>query len=332
MVPRSPGKVVVASPNHAKGITMTARWRRLRPRDVALFWLVMAIAAIVVLLSASELCACGPRSASSADSEVAPAPLSLTLNAPNICDILHGGGELHGSKRDSLGRPADYSIGWYAGSEIQVSWEVNGGQEPYTLTIDGETRDNIGSFDGATGTGWVSCALEHGEAFWVGDATDEGVIQDGTYLADRYFREEPVVDSGLKQIEATATDANGQTASTSIEVYVVLSRGSTGDLLEAGKTYRIWGELLTIPEGFSLEIGGFEESFGGGPPLYELNVPGGPWVIALEEGTNREVFRRPLSFDAALDAFGDSIDLNQMLDELVASAGVLPIPATTDTP
>ena len=313
---------VVASPDTAKGITMTARWRRLRPRDVALFWLVAAIAATVVLLSASELCACGPRSASSADSEAAPTPLSLTLSAPNICDIRHGG-ELHGSKRDSLGRLVDYSIGWYAGSEIQVIWDVDGGQEPYTLTIDGETRDNIGSFDGATGTGWVSCALQHGEAFYLGEAADEGVIPDDQYHPQRIYRTEPVIDSGLKTIAATVTDAKGKTATTSINVYVILRVGTTGDILEGGKTYRIYGELLTIPKGVTLAVGGGEDTHDYGSSFF-LNVPGGEPVIGLEDGTNREIRRYVPSADFALAGLEEPEDIHAILDQLVASAGKEP--------
>ena len=84
----------------------------------------------------------------------------------------------------------------------------------------------------------------------------------------RGYRTEPEVDSGLKAIRAVVTDGSGATAEASIAVYVVLSVGSSGDILQSGETYRVLGTLLTVPEGVDhLILGGMVESDGGGARL-----------------------------------------------------------------
>lgn len=301
------------------GEDVKAKLSQVGIRDLALFAVLSAVTAIAVLVSASELCACGPQRASSAAGGQ-PEPLTLTLSGPQVCET-DPGYEALGSILHRNGRREVYSIGWTTPAEVEVSWEVSGGSVPYTLTIDGESRDNFGTLAGASGAGWVSCALEHGEAFY---EDDEGQVVSGyDYRPSRYYREQPTIDSGLKTIQATVTDAGGQTAKTSIDVYVILSRGGTGELLEGGKTYRVLGELLTIPAGIDLTFSGIESGFGG-YEAYILKVVGHPAVILLSWGTNREVVRDLPPTDGAGGASGDALDLGAKFDELVDSAGRLP--------
>ena len=316
--------------------------RRLNPLRLAAFALLTALTATLVLLGTSELCACGPSSVSSktSDSSVAE-PLSLTLSGPKICDVEPGGRYTIGG-RDARGRIYSTHLGWNSATEVNVTWQVTGGQGPYKLTIDGETRDNLadflGDFTGASGSGWVDCALEHGEAFYIGEASDEGIdLTDPNnfigYHPDRVYQEQPVIDSGLKIISATVTDANGDTATTSIDVYAILLRAGAYELLEGGKTYRVFGELLTIPEGINLEIGGVVQALGG-PTFYDLYVhgPDQPRLIALGLGTNQEIHRYDTNIAAAQSGSSSDTNLSDFLDELVASAGKLPPPASDDTP
>jgi len=74
------------------------------------------------------------------------------------------------------------------------------------------------------------------------------------------YREQPLNDSGLKTIAAAVTDAEGQTAAASVDVYTILDVGRSGWPLHGGKTYRVAGLLITIPEGVEMQIGGVESS------------------------------------------------------------------------
>ena len=141
-------------------------------------------------------------------------------------------------------------------AETPVTWSVSGGAAPYTLQIDGEGRDAAGAYAGATGTASVSCALRSSGVFFPHPLDEE----------HRRYRTEPEVDSGLKAIRAVVTDGSGATAEASVEVYVILELGGSGSILERGKTYRVFGLLLTAPESYDVEVGSTSEPQCDDPP------------------------------------------------------------------
>lgn len=291
---------------------MRTRLSRLRIRDLTVFVVVSTVTAIAVLIGTSEVCGCGLQRASSADDEQPAAePLTLMLSTPAVCESEpaqgYSGSALRQDEEGNWTKRVDVFLGWFGVGEVDVGWSFAGGTAPYTLTIDGESRDGAGSYESQTGTASVSCAQSFDETFI-------------NNFGERGYRGEPRVDSGIKTIQATVTDAVGQTAIASVEVYVVLSQGSSGDRLEGGKTYRVFGELLTIPTGIDLMISGIESGFGGGE-AYILEVVGQPARILLNWGTNREVVR-VLPPSGASD---DALDIGAKFDELVASAGREPV-------
>ena len=200
---------------------------------------------------------------------------------------------------------------WYDVSEILVTWEVSGGVPPFTLLIDGESEDINGSYQGPRGTASVSCAQSYTNSFIDFQTQTFG------------YNERPEVDSGQKTIQATVTDSTGGGATASLSLYVILETTGTGTILEGGKTYRINGELLTIPPGINFEIGGIESAIGG-TESYDLRIPGGPSVIALEFNTHKEVARFDVLTESDYDSIASEVALSTILDELVASAGKLP--------
>ena len=133
---------------------------------------------------------------------------------------------------------------------------MSGGAAPYTLQIDGEGRDAAGAYAGASGTASVSCALRSSGVFFPHPLDEE----------HRRYRTEPEVDSGLKAIRAVVTDGSGATAEASVEVYVILELGGSGSILERGKTYRVFGLLLTAPESYDVEVGSTSEPECDDPP------------------------------------------------------------------
>ena len=289
------------------------RWPRPQAPQTNWFAIATAIAAVVVVF-------CGGGFGGSPPVVGQTEPLTLALSAPQICETTPSVKGV-GGRIDAHGRSEIYTIGWRLPGEVEVAWAVNGGSGPYTLTIDGETRDGLGAFEGAKGTGWVSCALAHSEAFF---QDPDGYVATNVADAPRYFHEEPEVDSGVKTIAATVTDATGATAEASVDVYVILELGSGGDRLEAGKTYRVFGGLVTVPQGIDLEIlGGIDAD--GGETLYMLGIVGSSAHIMLTENTpHREVFRHVPSGGS-----GGGLDLHAKFDELVASVGRLPVVKAT---
>ena len=300
---------------------MHIRYRQRNVQRLAILSLVTALSAMAVLFSAPELCACGPTSATSAGNDAAVAePLSLTLTAPTICETSPAQGYSGLSKEEDGKGGYKYvwePTVWYDVSEVAVAWEVTGGIAPFTLVIDGESEDINGTYQGSSGTASVSCAQSHIGSF--------------TRLEARGYNEEPEVDSGWKTVTATVTDATGQTTAASLFLYVILETTGTGTILEGGKTYSIHGKFLTIPSGINFEIGAAESGVGG-TESYDLLIPGGPVVIALEWDTHREVARFVQLPEGDYDSITSEQALSTLLDELVASAGKLPAGLPGDTP
>ena len=243
---------------------MRAMLSRLRARDAALFVLIAGLVAAGVFAAAREA-GVGERAdagtkATPAEQRTAaqqqdggedqgtpPAPLGLTLSAPEICETLPAQGFSGGrsyQEDDGTWHFESYSTGWALVAETPVTWSVSGGAAPYTLQIDGEGRDAAGAYAGASGTASVSCALRSSGVFFPHPLDEE----------HRRYRTEPEVDSGLKTIRAVVTDGSGATAEASVEVYVILELGGSGSILERGKTYRVFGLLLTAPESYDVEV------------------------------------------------------------------------------
>ena len=190
-------------------------------------------------------------------------PLTLTLSAPEICETTQPRG-YSGSRQwqDEDGNRVgeSYSTGFGGVGETPVTWSAGGGVPPYTLMIDGETRDAEQTYAGPSGTASVSCAMQIGETFI--DDNGEG----------RHYLTEPEVDSGLKTIRATVTDAAGSTAEATVDIYVILQIRDGDEILEPGKTYRVHRFLVTVPDGLTLLIGDTEQSTTG--TAVSLYTPG----------------------------------------------------------
>ncbi len=211
-------------------------------RRAALFIALAAGVAAIVVFAGRELGWGGQ----AARGQTGP-PMTLSLSAAPTCETERGqgyaGSELRDKPDGSVERVSVFD-GYFGVAETDVTWSVSGGTAPYTLVIDGETRDAVRHYRGATGTASVSCALEPGETF-----IDR---RDGR----GYRSNPPKVDSGLKTIRATVTDASGAQAEAALDIYVILVVEGAGIPLNGGKTYRIHGFLLTIPENVDMEIGG----------------------------------------------------------------------------
>ena len=291
--------------------------RAVEPRQAALFLAVAALVAAVAYFGAREAGVGGSTAASGEGGT--PEPLTLTLTAASqICETTAAQGYVRGvSYQDSEGNWVieRHSTGWDDVSETPVTWAVSGGTPPYTLLIDSETRDADQTYAGASGTASVSCALEFGETFI--DDNGQG----------RRYREEPGVDSGLKTIRATATDSAGATADASVNVYVILAMGSSGDILQSGKTYRVLGTLLTVPESVDhMSIGGFIDTDGGSGTLVGLGVADRGWIL-VRLGDLAEVDRSTRSAsagDGAAAVGAGERELDAQIDQVMDSVGRLP--------
>ncbi len=227
---------------------MRARVRTLRLRDVALFAVVTALVAVGGVFAARWAGLDGVPVAATEE------PLTLKLSATQqICETDHAarisGGESW-KDEDGTWHEKLTVYGWGRVPTVPVRWQVSGGQAPYTLVIDHESRDqHREDYSGAKGTAFVGCAdASVGTSFWW---REQGRLYDA----------DPMVDSGWKTVNAVVTDANGDTAQASTEFYVLLDLGggSTGDVLRRGETYRILGTLMTAPTQFDVVVGGVAE-------------------------------------------------------------------------
>ena len=248
------------------------RLRTIEPKQAALFLAVAALAAAAMYFGGREAGVGRPTEAGTTVAQEQPAepapqnsgeetsgesdvePLTLTLKAPTMCRVKPADRDLH-----AIAGPIDedgeneerYEFGeWFGVANVLVGWQAGGGAPPYTLVIDGEPRDAHNEYVGEAGGALVSCALEIGETYF----------DDRWGELERWHRTEPTVDSGLKTIHATVTDSAGATASASTEVHAILKTGGGLTVLEAGKTYRVEGRLMTVPEGIDITIGDREDS------------------------------------------------------------------------
>ena len=251
--------------------------------------------------------------------------LTITLEAPEICETMRALGYASYravrdddgvTQRNSDGTAKHESVSsWARVAEVEVSWSVSGGAAPYTLMIDGETRDASGDYRGAKGTAWVSCALAFNDSF---------IHESNRGTLSRRYAEEPTVDSGLKTVEVTARDADGNIGSASVNVYVVRGGLDSGDVLKRGETYRILGHLVTIPKTHDMIVGGEAQPDCANVPADQrceaeqtFEVVGLPVAIALFQSDLAEArrwdrrdaaaVRADPGVGEALDAFADSV-------------------------
>ena len=139
----------------------------------------------------------------------------------------------------------------------------------------------------------------------------------------RRYRIEPEVGSGLKTIQATVTDGAGATAEASIAVYVIVELGGSGSVLKRGKTYRVFGHLITAPADYDVQVGSVTEPDCTGVPATErcgpefslLLIDAGARVTLFMSDGAEGMRRYPTgaqgaddSIDVAFDALVDSVN------------------------
>ena len=287
---------------------MRARLRQLRRRDAVLFVVVAGAVAVVGVIAGR---AAGLQGGAAVATEQ---PLTLTLSvSEQICETERALDYLIGESwkdEDGNWHGKFTSYGWGNVSSHRVRWRVSGGQAPYKLVIDHETQDEFNPYRGASGTAFVGCAdASVGTAF---DWPEEG----------RLYDSDPKVDSGWKSVNAVVTDANGDTAKASTEFYILRSVGvhEIDHQMRGGETYRVFGHLMTVPEGTTLRIGEYGNTEG--PNIQSFVLVGTGARILLNADTYVEVARR---VPAAQEADADRrVNLNNALDELADSIGQLP--------
>ena len=296
---------------------MRARLSRIRLRDVVLFAVVAGAVAVAALFAAREA-GLGDRSAV-AEGE----PLTLTLTAQSaVCETERARWwGYSGLRTNEQGRRVrePVTIGWVADAVVPVRWQVSGGTAPYTLVIDRESRDVERDYRSPAGTAKVGCGDTTVGTFFQEEDPAEGEM--------RFYRTDPEIDSGWKTVRATVTDANGATAEATVDVYVIYVTGNHDDLLRGGKTYRVFGHLITIPDGVDMRIG--DASTDGVRSFYIEGTD--PFVVIwLNKRTYREVKREVPSEDGT-GARGSSAysasDLQQFqaaFNQFANSVGRLP--------
>ena len=185
---------------------------------------------------------------------------------------------------------------------VDVTYTVTGGTAPYTIT-------NTSTTDApttATGTLTISCA------------------RDGIDLTNIHPTVN-AVESGPKTITLTATDADGDTATTDV-TFTVAEDAYTTDYsdgtLTAGNTYALGAAdqpiLVTLPAGLDLEFEGLSEIGDNGAAHFSDTVSGSE--IVLDWGTGAEIYRdvvassttrsdtpTPRNVDALFDSLRDSV-------------------------
>ena len=301
-------------------------WPRPQVLQTGWFAIATAISAVVVVF-------CGGGTRTGAE------PLTLTLSAPEICETeeakLRSGHVWDWDKDEAVSR----TWGWHH-NLMYVDWTVSGGEPPYTLTIDEESRDEYGDFSGTSGTALVSCAQTHGPAvFWTQELRDQhfGVPEgreDVEVIAvaeerprPRHYPEDekPHVDSGPITICATVVDGRGVTAEAAADVYVILLVNGGDTVMNPGKTYRVDHTLVTVPADLSLEFGtDITSNYG---PVITLNVIDHPGAeifleaIPTDNGWQHSYEGRMLSPDITPD---EVAELDAKINQLAASLGRSP--------
>ena len=309
----------------------------MRPNVQAAVAALLALAAVIAGFAAREA-GIGEAPATAAPSEQSVAAtqsdsiaaetesLTLSLSAPDMCETqpAHGTfGDVITEDDEGNAKHVRQDLGWVGVSEVPVEWKVTGGTAPYTLVIDGESRDAAGPYEGSSDTASVSCAQRSSGAFF-------------EHLEEKHrrYRTEPEVDSGLKTIRATVTDGAGATADASVKVYVILELAGGGSILKRGKTYRVFGHLITAPTNYDVEVGNTIEPQCDSPPpgtrcepAFRLWLVGTDAHIGLYASDGAEGERRYSwgpDRPAGASAGEERTTIDAAFDALVESVGKLP--------
>ena len=208
-------------------------------RNIAMVIFAWTIAACVVYFGA---CALG-LGGSSRDGPV------LAISVPAICETGQedeGYGSIGGYDEDGKWVRVGTYGPFYQLTDIntvELMWNIGGGVEPYKVSVQGQTL-----LSGQWGSTLVYCAesLPYDEL-------------DFTLPRDEYERtrldDPPVVNPGPMTFEATVTDANGLSATATTDMYIIpdCRIECKDDVLRPGYTYRIYGRLITIPDGLKVD-------------------------------------------------------------------------------
>lgn len=291
---------------------MRARLSRLRMRDLASFVVVAGVVAVAALFAAREV-GLGDRSAVAEGERLV---LTLTPEAGSCTteEAWEAWGVDRGGQR--------HTSGWVVTAETALQWHVSGGEAPYTLEIDGQSANSEGAvFSGETGRVTIACT--NTSASWRWGEWD--------LKPARYYTSDPALDSGWKTIEAEVRDANGNSAEATTQFYVIYEATNDLHLLRRGQTYRVFGHLVTIPDGVDMRIGD-RISGSGGDSVQTFYIDGtDPFVVIwLNARSFREVKREVPSEDGsgagngALYSEGELREFHTAFDLFAGSVGQPP--------
>lgn len=207
-------------------------------RNVVLVLLTWAIATCAIYFGVRAL-----GLGSSADG------LAFTISVPEICETGQedeGYGSIGGYDEDGKWVRVGTYGPFYELADIntvELTWSIDGGVEPYEISVQGQTL-----LSGQRGSTLVYCAesLPYDEL-------------DFTQPRDDYARTQldkpPLVNPGPMTFKSTVTDANGLSATAATDMYIIpdCRIECKDDALPPGYTYRIYGRLLTIPDGLRVD-------------------------------------------------------------------------------
>lgn len=277
---------------------MSVRTNQIRWRDLALFLVVAALLGALV-----------------ANCRSGGAKLNLSLSTSRqICETEGARRLLSGeSYRDEEGNWVERTkvLGWVGISSVRVHWQARGGQEPYSLVIDSIAPYKGRPSSGSSGARMIGCA---DNSVGITHEYDYRTSAGPLYLAD------PRAESGWKTIQAVVTDANGDTAEATVDVYVVLVIPGSRHLLQGGQTYRTYGHLITVPDGINMWCCGAVTGHPRGLLSFAIEGYGSAYVL-LDQVTFEEIERWLPAVDTQN---ADGVDLDAKLDAFVDSIGQLP--------
>ena len=232
----------------------------------------------------------GNESSPAIDQATTPAALAIDVTAPSHC--LTGEGRIVRIGGSTVGRTGV--------ADLEVSYTVSGGREPYEIT----SPDTATTASTPAGSLSVSCARG---------------IDLNNIAADAN-----AVESGPKTIRMQVADGDGATAAAEVTVEIVENAYTTeynSSLMRAGRSYVLgtseeW-RVIALPAGLDLRFGGLSEIGENGAAHFTDTVSGSE--VVLDWGTGAEVYRNVV---APAGARGESSarDVGGLFDLLVASA------------
>ncbi len=242
----------------------------------------------------------------------------LTLTAPSYCLTGEGrpvlitpaaGGAGTTSTEDTTATTSTVGRGGVA--TVDVSYTISGGRGPYVVTSPATATTAAAGAASAAG----------------GSSETSGVLSVSCALAgvnlDNVDASTNVVEAGPKTISVKVTDADGNTATTTVIVEVAEDAYTTeynDGTMRAGRTYVLgtserWA-LITLPVGLDLRFGGVSDIGADGAAHFFDTVSGSE--IVLDWGTGAEVYRNVVAPPAGASA-GTARDVAALFGSLVGS-------------